>query len=127
MLGEDVSTPADIARIAATIEWNSMDLLQAAHTWSGIEMALWDLLGKKRGEPVYKLLGYQRAYPKTPYASQLFGDTAQQTLAGLPCGPRGGYRAVKCGWGPFGRGSVKDDARPSGCGARGPRPRRQSC
>ena len=69
VLGEDVSSPADIARIAATIQWNSMDLLQAAHTWSGIEIALWDLLGKKRGEPVYKLLGYQRAYPKTPYAS----------------------------------------------------------
>ncbi len=80
VLGEDVSSPADIARIAATIQWNSMDLLQAAHTWSGVEIALWDLLGKKRGEPVYKLLGYDRAYPKTPYASQLFGDTAQETL-----------------------------------------------
>ena len=27
----------------------------------------------------------------------------------LPRGPRGGFRAVKCGWGPFGRGSPKDD------------------
>ena len=34
-----------------------MDLLQAAHTWSGIEMALWDLLGKKESVPVYRLLG----------------------------------------------------------------------
>jgi L-alanine-DL-glutamate epimerase-like enolase superfamily enzyme len=110
VLGEDVSTPADIARIAATIQWNSMDLLQAAHTWSGVEIALWDLLGKKRGEPVYKLLGYQRAYPKTPYASQLFGDTAQQTLEFCRTAREAGYRAVKCGWGPFGRGSVKDDA-----------------
>ncbi|HNB28684.1 MAG TPA: mandelate racemase/muconate lactonizing enzyme family protein, partial [Alphaproteobacteria bacterium] len=76
VMGEDVSTPADIARIAATIQWNSMDLLQAAHTWSGVEIALWDLLGKKRDEPVYRLLGYSRAYPKMPYASQLFGDTA---------------------------------------------------
>ena len=48
VLGEDVSAPKDIARLAATIQWNCMDLLQAAHTWSGIEMALWDLLGKKR-------------------------------------------------------------------------------
>ncbi|HVR67990.1 MAG TPA: mandelate racemase/muconate lactonizing enzyme family protein [Verrucomicrobiae bacterium] len=110
ILGEDVSTPADIARIAATIQWNSMDLLQAAHTWSGVEIALWDLLGKKRGEPVYKLLGYQRAYPKTPYASQLFGDTAQQTLEFCRAAREAGYRAVKCGWGPFGRGSVKEDA-----------------
>ena len=110
VLGEDVSTPADIARIAATIQWNSMDLLQAAHTWSGVEIALWDLLGKNRGEPVYKLLGYQRAYPKMPYASQLFGDTAQQTLEFCRAARDAGYRAVKCGWGPFGRGSVKEDA-----------------
>ena len=110
VIGEHVSRPADIARIAATIQWNSMDLLQAAHTWSGVEIALWDLLGKKRGEPVYKLLGYQRAYPKTPYASQLFGDTAQQTLDFCRAAREAGYRAVKCGWGPFGRGSVKEDA-----------------
>ena len=110
VLGEDVSTPADIARIAATINWNSMDLLQAAHTWSGVEIALWDLLGKKRNEPVYKLLGYSRAYPKMPYASQLFGDTAQQTLEFCRAAKDLGYRAVKCVWGPFGRGSVKEDA-----------------
>jgi L-alanine-DL-glutamate epimerase-like enolase superfamily enzyme len=110
VLGEDVSSPADIARIAATIQWNSMDLLQAAHTWSGVEIALWDLLGKKRGEPVYKLLGYERAYAKTPYASQLFGDTPQQTLQDCRAARDAGFRAVKCGWGPFGRGTLQDDA-----------------
>jgi L-alanine-DL-glutamate epimerase-like enolase superfamily enzyme len=110
VLGENVSAPADIARIAATIQWNSMDLLQAAHTWSGVEIALWDLLGKKRGEPVYKLLGYKQAHPKTPYASQLFGDSPQETLELCRAAKEAGFRAVKCGWGPFGRGSVKDDA-----------------
>jgi L-alanine-DL-glutamate epimerase-like enolase superfamily enzyme len=108
--GEEVSSPVDIARIATTIQWNSMDLLQAAHTWSGIEIALWDLLGKKRGEPVYRLLGYDRAYAKMPYASQLFGDTPQETLDSCHAAVRAGFHAVKCGWGPFGRGSVKDDA-----------------
>jgi L-alanine-DL-glutamate epimerase-like enolase superfamily enzyme len=110
VLGVDVSSPADIARIAATIQWNSMDLLQAAHTWSGIEIALWDLLGRMRGEPVYRLLGYDRAYPKLPYASQLFGDTAQETLELCRAARNAGFRAVKCGWGPFGRGSLKEDA-----------------
>jgi L-alanine-DL-glutamate epimerase-like enolase superfamily enzyme len=110
VLGEDVSGPADIARIAATIQWNSMDLLQAAHTWSGVEIALWDLIGKQRGEPVYKLLGYKQAHPKTPYASQLFGDSPQETLELCRAAKEAGFRAVKCGWGPFGRGSVKDDA-----------------
>ncbi|HEU4827075.1 MAG TPA: mandelate racemase/muconate lactonizing enzyme family protein [Dongiaceae bacterium] len=110
VLGEDVSTLADITRIAATIQWNSMDLLQAAHTWSGVEIALWDLLGKQRGEPIYKLLGYERAYAKTPYASQLFGDSPQETLELCRAAKDAGFRAVKCGWGPFGRGSVKEDA-----------------
>jgi L-alanine-DL-glutamate epimerase-like enolase superfamily enzyme len=110
VLGQDVTSPADIARIAAAIEWNSMDLLQAAHTWSGVEMALWDLLGRARGEPVYRLLGYERAYPKLPYASQLFGATPQETLELCRAAGKSGFRAVKCGWGPFGRGSLREDA-----------------
>ena len=44
------------------------------HCIAGIDMALWDLLGKSRGEPVYRLLGYETAFPKIAYASQLFGD-----------------------------------------------------
>jgi len=36
---------------------------------SGVEIALWDLLGKALEQPVYELLGYSRAEPKTPYAS----------------------------------------------------------
>src|SRR5436190_1486069 len=73
VLGESVEGPNDIERIAAKVAYDSMDLLQAAHTWSGIEMALWDALGKARGEPVWRLLGYPKAFPKLPYASQLFG------------------------------------------------------
>ena len=40
------------------------------------------LLGKARGEPVWRLLGYREAFPKLPYASQLFGDTPQATFDG---------------------------------------------
>jgi len=109
VLGQNIDRPADIAGIAAELELNSMDLLQAAHSWSGVEIALWDLLGKRRGEPVYKLLGYERAYPKIPYASQLFGRTAEETRTLCRKAQEAGFRAVKCGWGPFGRGSLKDD------------------
>jgi L-alanine-DL-glutamate epimerase-like enolase superfamily enzyme len=72
-------------------------------------MALWDLLGKARGEPVWRLLDYQAAHPKTPYASQLFGDTPAETLASCRAQINAGYRAVKCGWGPFGRGTLAAD------------------
>jgi L-alanine-DL-glutamate epimerase-like enolase superfamily enzyme len=109
VLGQRLETPADIRRIAASIEWNSMDLLQAQHTWSGIEIALWDVLGKAAGEPVWRLLGYQRAYPKQPYASQLFGDTPEETLRLCRAAGAAGFTAVKCGWGPFGRGTVAED------------------
>jgi len=109
VLGKKVDSAADIEALAAAVELECMDLLQAAHTWSGIEMALWDVLGRKRNAPVYELLGYKRAYPKLPYASQLFGDTPAETLAGCRSARDKGYRAVKCGWGPFGRGSLDAD------------------
>jgi L-alanine-DL-glutamate epimerase-like enolase superfamily enzyme len=110
VLGQEIVDSKDIARIAAALDLNSMDLLQAPHIWSGIEIALWDLLGKKRQEPVYRLLGYEKAYPKLPYASFLFGATPQQTFDRCREATQSGFKAVKCGWGPFGRGALKDDA-----------------
>ncbi len=110
VLGRQIDSPADIAAIAADVAYNSMDVLQAAHTFSGIEMALWDILGKARGAPVWKLLGYDASYPKTPYASLLFGDTAQQTLERGRDAIRRGFKAAKFGWGPIGRGTVQQDA-----------------
>jgi L-alanine-DL-glutamate epimerase-like enolase superfamily enzyme len=108
--GQELSAPADIARIARVIEWDSMDLLQAPHTWSGIEMALWDILGKAVGEPVWRLLGYKSAARKLPYASVLFGDTPQQTLDKAKAIRADKFRAAKFGWGPIGRGTASDDA-----------------
>ncbi|MGO4570558.1 mandelate racemase/muconate lactonizing enzyme family protein [Microvirga sp. 2TAF3] len=110
VLGQSIDVPQDIARIAAEVAYNSMDLLQAAHTFSGVEMALWDLLGKVRGEPVWRLLGYNASYKKTPYASQLFGDTPHETYQGAVRARKDGFRAVKFGWGPIGRGRIEDDA-----------------
>jgi L-alanine-DL-glutamate epimerase-like enolase superfamily enzyme len=109
VVGQRLDDPADVVRIGNLVRANSLDLLQADHTLSGIDMAMWDLLGRKLGEPVYRLLGYDKAYPKTPYASQLFGDTPQETLEGGRANRKAGFRAVKFGWGPFGHGSVKDD------------------
>lgn len=109
VLGQTLENAADIARIGAAVELECMDLLQASHTFSGIEMALWDLLGQRLNAPVYALLGYDKAYPKLPYASQLFGDTPAETLAGCRSAREKGFRAVKCGWGPFGRGSLGED------------------
>ena len=108
--GQRLDGPADIARINALVRAQSFDLLQADHTLSGIDTALWDLLGKKLGEPVWRLLGYTHAHPKTAYASQLFGDDPQMTLRRAQGVPRAGFRAAKFGWGPYGQGSAERDA-----------------
>lgn len=109
VLGQQLESTADIRRVGDLVRANSLDLLQADHTLSGIDMALWDLLGKKLDEPVYKLLGYKQAFPKTPYASMLFGATPQQTLEKGRQARAGGYRAAKFGWGPIGKGTVQED------------------
>ncbi len=109
VLGQRLESTADIARIGDLVRENSLDLLQADHTWSGIDIALWDLMGQQHAAPVYELLGDPIAYPKMPYASQLFGDTPQQTLEKAAKVRQLGFRAAKFGWGPFGRGSLEAD------------------
>jgi L-alanine-DL-glutamate epimerase-like enolase superfamily enzyme len=110
VLGQRLDGPDDIRRINATVRANSFDLLQADHMLSGIDVALWDLLGKRMGEPVYRLLGYDRAYPKVAYASQLFGDDPPATFRAAREVARAGFQAAKFGWGPYGRHSVTLDA-----------------
>jgi L-alanine-DL-glutamate epimerase-like enolase superfamily enzyme len=109
VIGQKLETVADIYRIGDLVRAQSLDLLQADHTLSGIDIAMWDLLAKRQQVPVHQLLGYPKAYPKTPYASQLFGDTPQETLEKGRRMRAAGYRAIKFGWGPFGRGPVEPD------------------
>ena len=110
VVGQRLDGVDDIRRIGDLVRANSLDLLQADHTLSGIDMAMWDLLGKRLGEPVWRLLGFERAYPKRPYASQLFGDTPEETFARARQTAAEGYTAAKFGWGPFGRGDAAADA-----------------
>jgi L-alanine-DL-glutamate epimerase-like enolase superfamily enzyme len=110
VLGQRLDGVEDIRRINALARANSLDLLQADHTLSGVDVALWDLLGKKLGEPVYRLLGYTQAYPKIAYASQLFGEEPQATCLKARQVARAGFKAAKFGWGPYGRGTVEQDA-----------------
>jgi L-alanine-DL-glutamate epimerase-like enolase superfamily enzyme len=110
VVGEPIETPDDIRRINAKVRARSADMLQASHTLSGIDMALWDLLGQLRSEPAWKLLGWQKAYPKLPYASVLFGDTPQETLEKARAMKAKGFRAAKFGWGPFGTKDAKYDS-----------------
>lgn len=109
VLGQRIDSVADIRAIGDRVRAHSLDLLQADHTLSGIDIALWDLLGRRLGEPVWRLLGYPRSHAKTPYASVLFGDTAQETLDKARAIRAAGFRAAKFGWGPFGAGALALD------------------
>lgn len=109
VLGQTVDSPENIAALSERVRAGGLDIAQTDHTFSGLEIALWDLLGKREKLPVYRLLGYDRAEPKTPYASQLFGDTPEETLQKARTSREQGYRAVKFGWGNYGRLSVEHD------------------
>lgn len=107
--GKQLNDVDDIHKISLSVHENSLDLLQANHTLSGIDIALWDLLGKKLEAPVYELSGYKKSFAKIPYASQLFGDTAEETFEKAVKARNAGYKAVKFGWGAFGKTSVEND------------------
>lgn len=109
VLGQRLDSVADIVRIGNLVRASSSDMLQAAHTLSGIDIAMWDLLGQRLEVPVYELLGFPTALPKTPYASALFGENPQQTYERAAHLAADGYRAVKFGWQGFGSGEVSAD------------------
>ncbi|MBA3802825.1 MAG: mandelate racemase/muconate lactonizing enzyme family protein [Acidimicrobiia bacterium] len=78
------------------------------HTISGINIALWDLLGQATGQPVGRLMGGRYRDRVQPYASILADEPAPmrdelERLRSL------GFRAFKIGWGPLGRQSAHVD------------------
>jgi L-alanine-DL-glutamate epimerase-like enolase superfamily enzyme len=78
------------------------------HTISGIDIALWDLLGKATGQPVGRLLGGRYREQVRPYASLLMREPDRMPDELLPVKSQG-FRAFKIGWGPFGRRDAATD------------------
>jgi D-galactarolactone cycloisomerase len=78
------------------------------HTISGIDIALWDILGKATGQPAGRLLGGRYRERVRPYASLLMREPEQMADTLLPVKEQG-FRAFKIGWGPFGRKSSAVD------------------
>ena len=72
------------------------------HTISGIDIALWDLLGQATGQPVGRLLGGRYRERVRPYASVLM-EEPEPLSRRLRLIKADGFRAFKIGWGPFGR------------------------
>jgi L-alanine-DL-glutamate epimerase-like enolase superfamily enzyme len=78
------------------------------HAISGIDIALWDILGKTAKQPVGRLLGGRYRTRVRAYASVLMDDTPK-TAERLSLLREQGYTAIKMGWGPFGRKSDSVD------------------
>ena len=78
------------------------------HAISGIDIALWDILGQATGQPVGRLLGGRYRERVQPYASLLMDEPAKLRDRLLRVKAQG-FRAFKIGWGPFGRRNAATD------------------
>ena len=110
LVGED---PRDINRLYDRMVKKSVTPGRRGafmHVISGIEIALWDILGKSVGLPVHRLLGGTRRDRIAVYASDLSPGTPKAAVALAEKHVKAGYKAVKLGWGQLG-GSIKGDAK----------------
>lgn len=110
LMGEVLGGSDDILRLHNKVLRNALDIQQIDHAYSGTDIALWDIVGQKLKRPVYQLLedqfgflSHSIAYPKTPYASVLFGDTPEATFQMATRLKNQGFQAAKFGWGPMGK------------------------
>ncbi|MFO0426667.1 MAG: mandelate racemase/muconate lactonizing enzyme family protein [Planctomyces sp.] len=78
------------------------------HAISGIDIALWDIMGKACQQPVSRLLGGNYRNRIKPYGSILF-DEPEPLCRKLEQVTASGFRAIKMGWRPFGRKSRQFD------------------
>jgi L-alanine-DL-glutamate epimerase-like enolase superfamily enzyme len=110
LLGED---PRDIERLwekmyRGTIYFGRRGA--AIHAISGADIALWDLLGKATGLPVYQLLGGAYRKRMRAYSSDLMPFTPEEARTRASKLRDAGFTAFKFGWGPLGQSEASDMA-----------------
>jgi D-galactarolactone cycloisomerase len=108
VLGE---SPLEIERITEKLHQVSFWMGRGGamtHAVSAINLALWDAAGKILNQPVHVLLGGKQHKAIPAYGSVLFHpvDTLAERMAAMR---ERGFRAMKLGWEPFGKGSTADD------------------
>jgi L-alanine-DL-glutamate epimerase-like enolase superfamily enzyme len=80
------------------------------HAMSGVDMALWDILGKAAGKPIHKLLGGSFCEDVPAYASMLMPETTQEVRELVHRYAEQGFTAMKFGYGPLGKDVRRDVA-----------------
>jgi L-rhamnonate dehydratase len=82
----------------------------AIHAISGVDIALWDLLGKATQLPVYQLLGGAYRKRMRAYSSDLMPTTPEAAYHRASELRDAGFTAFKFGWGPLGQEEAQDVA-----------------
>lgn len=77
---------------------------------AGIDLAIWDIIGKALNKPVYKLLGGGFKNKIRAYASAMFSFTPEETAERAKKFVEQGFTAVKFGWEPMGPDPELDEA-----------------
>ena len=73
----------------------------AIQAMSGIDIAIWDILGKALGKPIWQLLGGKYRDKVRAYASVLMPYTEEEAKEEALKWKAKGYTAIKMGWGGF--------------------------
>ncbi len=110
VIGED---PFDIQHV-----WEKMYLGStffgrrgaAVQAMSGIDIALWDIMGKAQGVPIHRLLGGRYRGKVRAYASTLMPHTPKEAAAEAEKWAKAGFTAIKFGWEGFGQSQKMDVA-----------------
>ncbi len=108
LIGED---PFEVERL-----WQKMYMASvyygrrgaAIQVISGIDIALWDIIGKAVRKPLYKLLGGGHRDKVRAYASTLFRPEPSAMEEACRRYIEQGFTAVKFGWGVFGEDPGRD-------------------
>ncbi|WP_409342546.1 mandelate racemase/muconate lactonizing enzyme family protein [Paenibacillus sp. MBLB4367] len=82
----------------------------ALHAISGVDIALWDILGKAMNRPVCEMMGGVFNRKLKAYASALMPETIEEAARMAEQYAKQGYKAMKFGWGPIGRDAKFDEA-----------------
>jgi L-alanine-DL-glutamate epimerase-like enolase superfamily enzyme len=110
LVGTDSSDPRAVWQIMreATSNWGRDGVTR--HAMAAIDIALWDIAGKRAGAPVHALLGKMRRDRVEAYASHPLGATLAETAAFATDLVMRGFPAVKFGWHPLGPDEAGDVA-----------------
>ena len=82
----------------------------ALHAMSGVDIAIWDLIGQASGRPIWQMLGGNHRDHVRVYASLLMPETPEEVAPLVAPLTARGFTAVKFGWGPLGRDEGLDVA-----------------